>query len=159
MFFVLLLSLRHMGISEEEISAAKVLAVFSFRRLLSAVPMTPGGLGVIELGYVGGLVGPGEQKAAAVAAVLIFRTAHVRDPDPARRVDVLDLAGEEELAPSAARGERASGLGGRFRLIHLAIEHQRRDLVHHRERDERDPRSEQHAGDHVSEPVCMEVDP
>ena len=46
-----------MGISEQEISTAKVLAVFSFSRLLSAVPLTPGGVGVIDLGYVGGLDG------------------------------------------------------------------------------------------------------
>jgi putative heme transporter len=75
LFFVLLLSLRHMGISEQEISAARVFAVFSFSRLLSAVPLTPGGVGVIDLGYVGGLTAgiPDDQKAAAVAAVLIFR--------------------------------------------------------------------------------------
>lgn len=75
LFFVLLLSLRHMGISEQEVSTAKVFAVFSFSRLLSAVPLTPGGVGVIDLGYVGGLTAglPDDQKAAAVAAVLIFR--------------------------------------------------------------------------------------
>ena len=75
LFLVLLVALRHMGISEEEISTAKVLAVFSFSRLLSAVPITPGGVGVIDLGYIGGLTAgiPDEQKPAAVAAVLIFR--------------------------------------------------------------------------------------
>jgi uncharacterized protein (TIRG00374 family) len=75
LFFVLLLALRHMGIDEQEISTAKVLAVFSFSRLLSAVPLTPGGVGVIDLGYVGGLTAgiPDDQKGAAVAAVLIFR--------------------------------------------------------------------------------------
>lgn len=75
LFFVLLLSLRHMGISEQEVSTAKVFAVFSFSRLLSAVPLTPGGVGVIDLGYVGGLTAlvPEDQKAAVVAAVLIFR--------------------------------------------------------------------------------------
>ncbi len=75
LFFVLLLAVRHMGINEQEISTAKVLAVFAFSRLLSAVPITPGGVGVIDLGYVGGLTAglPDDQKAAAVAAVLIFR--------------------------------------------------------------------------------------
>lgn len=75
LFFVLLLSLRHMGIDGSEISTAKVFAVFSFSRLLSAVPLTPGGVGVIDLGYVGGLTAgmPEADHAAIVAAVLIFR--------------------------------------------------------------------------------------
>ena len=72
--FILLLSLRHLGISEGEVSAAEVFAVFSFGRLISALPITPGGLGVIELGYIGGLVAAGGNKPAVVAAVLLFRT-------------------------------------------------------------------------------------
>lgn len=75
LFVVLLLALRHMGIDQAEISTAKVLAVFSFSRLLSAVPITPGGVGVIDLGYVGGLTAgiPAADKPEVVAAVLIFR--------------------------------------------------------------------------------------
>lgn len=75
LFFVLLLSLRFMGIDQAEISTAKIFAVFSFSRLLSAVPITPGAVGVIDLGYVGGLTAglPVSERAAVVAAVLIFR--------------------------------------------------------------------------------------
>jgi uncharacterized protein (TIRG00374 family) len=73
LWFVLLLCLRHMGISEQEVSWAQVLAVFSFGRLLTALPITPGGLGFIELGYIGGLVAAGGDKPAVVAAVLLFR--------------------------------------------------------------------------------------
>jgi uncharacterized membrane protein YbhN (UPF0104 family) len=75
LFFVLLLSLRHMGVSEQEISTAEAFAVFAFGRLLTAIPITPGGVGVIDLGYVAGLATfyPGEE-AQVVAAVLIFRT-------------------------------------------------------------------------------------
>ncbi|HEY2803775.1 MAG TPA: lysylphosphatidylglycerol synthase transmembrane domain-containing protein [Actinomycetota bacterium] len=77
LFFVLLLSLRHMGVSEQELPAVEVFAVFAFGRLLSAVPITPGGVGLIDIGYIGGLtslVSAGSQeKAAIVAAVLIFR--------------------------------------------------------------------------------------
>ena len=54
-------------------SAAEVFAVFSFGRLISALPITPGGLGVIELGYIGGLSAAGGDKAPVVAAVLMFR--------------------------------------------------------------------------------------
>jgi uncharacterized protein (TIRG00374 family) len=74
LFFVLLLSLRHLGISEQEVSTAEAFAVYAFSRLLSAVPITPGGVGLIDLGYIGGLTAfSGEEKAAIVAAVLLFR--------------------------------------------------------------------------------------
>jgi uncharacterized membrane protein YbhN (UPF0104 family) len=73
--FVLLLSLRFLGVSEQDVSTAQVLAVFAFGRLLSAVPITPGGVGVIDLGYIGGLtaVAPDGSRAAIVGAVLMFR--------------------------------------------------------------------------------------
>jgi putative heme transporter len=73
LFFVLLLSLRHVGVSEAEVSTAQLLAVFAFGRLLGTVPITPGGLGVIELGYIGGLVAAGGAQADVVAGVLLFR--------------------------------------------------------------------------------------
>ena len=74
LFFVLLMSLRHMGVAESEISAVAVFAVFAFSRLLSAVPITPGGAGIIDLGYVGGLTALAEgSDAQIVAAVLLFR--------------------------------------------------------------------------------------
>lgn len=75
LFVVLLLALRHTGVSEEDVTTAQALAVFAFGRLISALPITPGGLGVIELGYIGGLraaAGP-DLAAAVVAAVLLFR--------------------------------------------------------------------------------------
>jgi uncharacterized protein (TIRG00374 family) len=74
LYFILLLSLRHVGISEHEVSALQVLAVFAFGRLISALPITPGGLGLIEFGYIGGLVAAGGGKSQVVAAVLLFRT-------------------------------------------------------------------------------------
>jgi uncharacterized membrane protein YbhN (UPF0104 family) len=75
LFLVLLLSLRNMGVSEQDVSTAQAFAVFAFSRLLSAVPITPGGVGVIDLGYIGGLASaaPDGEKAAIVAAVLMFR--------------------------------------------------------------------------------------
>jgi putative heme transporter len=74
LFFVLLLSLRHMGVSEHEVSTSEAFAVFAFSRLLSAVPITPGGVGLIDLGYIGGLTAfDSLEKAQIVAAVLLFR--------------------------------------------------------------------------------------
>jgi putative heme transporter len=82
LYFVLLIALRHVGVSEQEISWAEVLGVFSFARLVSAVPITPGGLGLVELSYIGGLVLAGRDladvppdvfRAQVAAAVLVFR--------------------------------------------------------------------------------------
>lgn len=83
LYVVLLLALRHVGVSEDEIGWAQVLGVFAFARLLSAVPITPGGLGIVELSYIGGLVLAGKAhadvppelfRAQVAAAVLLFRT-------------------------------------------------------------------------------------
>jgi uncharacterized membrane protein YbhN (UPF0104 family) len=58
LWFVLLLALRHVGVSESEISTVQVLGVFAFGRLISALPITPGGVGVVELTYIGGRCSP-----------------------------------------------------------------------------------------------------
>src|SRR5439155_18893775 len=47
----LLLALRHVGVSNQEISWTQVLGVFAFGRLITALPITPGGVGLIEIGY------------------------------------------------------------------------------------------------------------
>ena len=83
LYFVLLLTLRHVGVTEQEISSVQVLAVFAFARLLSAAPITPGGVGVVELALIGGLYAAGRDsadvsldvlKAQVTAAALLFRT-------------------------------------------------------------------------------------
>ena len=73
LFLVLLISLRHVGVSGEEVSWAEALGAFAIARLLTALPITPGGLGVIELGLTGALVVAGGPEVPVVAAVLIFR--------------------------------------------------------------------------------------
>ena len=55
LFAVLLVALRHVGVSNDEVSWQQVLAAFAFVRLLSAVPITPGGLGLVELGLTAAL--------------------------------------------------------------------------------------------------------
>ena len=54
-------------------SWVQALAVFAFARLLSAIPLTPGGLGVIEVALITGLAAAGGPRAEVAAAVLIFR--------------------------------------------------------------------------------------
>lgn len=75
LFFVLLVAVRNVGISNTQVGWATVLAAFAFGRLVSAIPVTPGGLGVIELGYIAALsVGVGSAvETRIVAAVLLFR--------------------------------------------------------------------------------------
>src|SRR6266550_1084354 len=82
LYLVLLLVLRHAGVSEKEISGIQVLAVFAFARLLSAAPITPGGVGFVELALIGGLYAAGRHhadvpldvfKAQVTAATLLFR--------------------------------------------------------------------------------------
>lgn len=73
LFLVLLVALRHLGVSDREVSSVEVLAVFAFVRLLTAIPITPGGLGVVELGLIAGLKAAGGDEAQVVAAVLIYR--------------------------------------------------------------------------------------
>jgi uncharacterized protein (TIRG00374 family) len=74
LYAVLLTSLRQIGVSDDEVSWTQVLAVFAFARLLTAIPLTPGGLGVIELALIGGLdAAAGGQHAQVVGAVLLFR--------------------------------------------------------------------------------------
>jgi uncharacterized membrane protein YbhN (UPF0104 family) len=73
LFAVLLLALRHLGVAERDVSTVEALAVFAFARLLTAIPITPGGLGVVELALITGLSSAGGDRAEVAAAVLIFR--------------------------------------------------------------------------------------
>lgn len=75
LFLVLLIALRDVGVSNDEVSWAKVLAAFAFVRLLSAVPVTPGGLGVVELGLTAALGAglPDATQNQVAAAVLVYR--------------------------------------------------------------------------------------
>jgi uncharacterized membrane protein YbhN (UPF0104 family) len=73
LFAVLVLALRHVGVSVDDVGTAEALAVFAFVRLLTAIPITPGGLGFVELGLTAGLTAAGGVEAEVVAAVLVFR--------------------------------------------------------------------------------------
>jgi putative heme transporter len=73
LFLLLLLALRFCGVSAEQVGWAEALAVFAFARLLTAVPFTPGGLGVIEVAMISGLAAAGGDRAAVAAGVLVFR--------------------------------------------------------------------------------------
>jgi len=73
LYVVLLTCLRCVGVPDSEVSWAEVLVSFSFARLVTAIPLTPGGVGVVELALIGSLTGFGGDRPEVVAAVLIFR--------------------------------------------------------------------------------------
>jgi len=73
LYLILLVALRAVGVSDDQVGWAEVLAVFSFARLLTAIPITPGGLGVVEVALITGLAGAGGPRAEVAAAVLTFR--------------------------------------------------------------------------------------
>jgi putative heme transporter len=73
LYAVLLVALRDVGVSDAEVGWAEVLAVFAFARLVTAIPITPGGAGLVEAALIAGLVGAGGDSSQVAAAVLIFR--------------------------------------------------------------------------------------
>ena len=72
-FFVLYVTVRVLGIGDAELLGLEVFAAWSVARLLGSLPITPGGIGVIELGLTSLLVGFGCSREKAVAAVLLYR--------------------------------------------------------------------------------------
>jgi putative heme transporter len=73
LYAVLLVSLRHVGVSDAEVSWMQVLAFFAFARLLTAVPFTPAGLGFVEATLIAGMTAVGGDREQVTAAVLVFR--------------------------------------------------------------------------------------
>jgi uncharacterized protein (TIRG00374 family) len=79
-FLVLVVSLRVTGVSSSDVSLIEVFTAWSLVRLLTALPLTPGGIGITELGLVGTLTGFGGEESKVVAAVLLFRALTVLPP-------------------------------------------------------------------------------
>lgn len=72
-FLVFLVSLRAFDVPGSEVSLVEAFAAWSLSRLLGTIPITPGGIGVVELGLTGALIGFGGNNAGVVAAVLAYR--------------------------------------------------------------------------------------
>jgi uncharacterized protein (TIRG00374 family) len=72
-FVVLLVSLRVLDVPASDVSGIEVFAAWSIIRVLGSLPITPGGLGIVELGLTSLLVGFGGGQAEVVAAVLVYR--------------------------------------------------------------------------------------
>jgi uncharacterized protein (TIRG00374 family) len=72
-FVILLACLRAVDVPRAEVTIVEAFAAWALARILGAIPITPGGVGFVELGLTGVLVAFGASNAEAVAATLIYR--------------------------------------------------------------------------------------
>jgi uncharacterized membrane protein YbhN (UPF0104 family) len=84
LWLVLLASVRGVGLSQSQVPWQTTLAAFAFVRLLTVLPVTPGGIGITELGLVGILAAGADHKVAVqvTAAVLLYRALTYLTPIP-----------------------------------------------------------------------------
>jgi putative heme transporter len=74
---LLVVALRAVGVPASAVGVQTAVIAYALMRLVTALPVTPGGLGIAEVGLIGGLglaAGPGSNEELA-AAVLLFRAA------------------------------------------------------------------------------------
>jgi uncharacterized protein (TIRG00374 family) len=72
-FLVLVVALRVVGISSDQVSLVDAFASWALVRLVTAIPITPSGIGIVELGLTGALVAAGGDQTEVVTAVLLYR--------------------------------------------------------------------------------------
>jgi uncharacterized membrane protein YbhN (UPF0104 family) len=96
-FVTFVLCLRAVGISSATLPFSEAFLAWAIGRVISSLPLTPGGIGVVELGMVGTLVGFGAPNAHVVAAVLLFRGLVVL---PSLIVGAVGLPALRWLAPT-----------------------------------------------------------
>jgi uncharacterized protein (TIRG00374 family) len=72
-FAVLVVALRAFDVPASEVSLAEAFAAWSFVRIIGTIPITPGGIGIVEVGLTSALIGFGGANAGVVAAVLVYR--------------------------------------------------------------------------------------
>ena len=105
MFLVLLVSLRAVGVPAPRSASPRSFAAWALIRILTTIPITPGGIGVVELGLTGALVSFGGRTDEVVAAVLLYRVLTFVPPIAIGGVCLLvwrRLGGAEPAPPSTA---------------------------------------------------------
>ncbi len=125
LWLVLLASVRGVGLSQSEVPWQTSLAAFAFVRLLTVLPVTPGGAGITELGLVGILAAGADHRVAAqvTAAVLLYRAVTYLVPIPGGAVAWIwwrygtspRRGGSESSTPAQPRPEDV-------RLVHVIAE-------------------------------------
>src|SRR4029453_1896427 len=104
-----------------EVSLIEAFAAWSLVRLLGSLPITPGGIGIVEVGLTSALVGFGGQNAEVVAAVLVYRALTMV---PTLVLGLVTAAVWRRLDPkrsepvAAAWGPRPLGHRGRVGTCH-----------------------------------------
>jgi uncharacterized membrane protein YbhN (UPF0104 family) len=76
-FVLLVVCLRVVGVTASEVSGVEAFAAWALVRILGAIPLTPAGVGVVEIGLTGALVAFGASNAEAVTATLLYRALTV----------------------------------------------------------------------------------
>jgi uncharacterized protein (TIRG00374 family) len=76
-FVLLLVCLRVVGITGAEVTLVEAFAAWALVRVLGVLPLTPGGVGIVEIGLTGALVAFGAPNAEAVTATLLYRALTV----------------------------------------------------------------------------------
>jgi len=121
LWLVLLACLRGMGLSQAQVPWQTSLAAFAFVRLLTVLPITPGGLGITELGLIATLavrVGHGA-SAQVTAAVLLYRAVTYLPPIPLGVIACLTwrhapaLIHSKPILPQPAHQAETAGHRGR----------------------------------------------
>src|SRR5918993_5171097 len=74
---LLVMALRFVGIPRDDLTVSQIFATYAVVELLTVVPITAGGAGVVELGYIGMLTGyaGGSHVNEVTAGVMLFRLA------------------------------------------------------------------------------------
>jgi putative heme transporter len=72
-YVLLLMCVRMLGATNDELGWIEVLAAFAFANLLTTVAITPSGVGFVEAGTVAALIAFGGNDVGSAAAVLLFR--------------------------------------------------------------------------------------
>jgi len=76
-YLILVIALFAVGVARTEVGIRESFAAWSVGRLVSTIPVTPGGIGYTEVGLTGVLIAFGGQRAAVVAAVLLYRACSI----------------------------------------------------------------------------------
>lgn len=101
MLLVLVAAVRAVGITSEQLTLTEAFASWALIRIITTIPITPGGLGIVELGLTGALVSFGAGQVEAVTAVLLYRVLTFIPPVAVGGVCLLFW---RRVAPSAPDG-------------------------------------------------------